>query len=60
MKYFGDVKKTNAVLPVWNDPIYKKEQLCTKTLLVPLQDTKSLTVTFPVPDQTKNPKSGVR
>lgn len=47
-------------MPIWNDPIYKEEQLATKTIVVPVKDIRILSVNFPIPDQSKYYESMVR
>ncbi|VVC34289.1 Hypothetical protein CINCED_3A004705 [Cinara cedri] len=54
---FGDIEKKNVDMPYWPDPIYKEEQLATKTIVVPVKDIRVLSVSFPIPDQTKFFKS---
>ncbi|XP_025191537.1 insulin-degrading enzyme-like [Melanaphis sacchari] len=54
---FGDIEKKNVEKPYWNDPIYKEEQLATKTVVVPVKDIRMLSVHFLIPDQSKYYKS---
>lgn len=56
---FGVIEKKDVDLPYWNDPIYKKEQLGTKTVVVPVKDIRLLFVVFLIPDQRKYYKSKV-
>ncbi|XP_060860075.1 insulin-degrading enzyme-like [Metopolophium dirhodum] len=48
---FKHIKKKNINLPTWTDPIYKKEQLATKTIVVPIKDIRQLIVNFLLKDQ---------
>jgi len=48
---FKHIKKKNINLPTWTDPIYKKEQLATKTIVVPVKDIRQLIVNFLLEDQ---------
>lgn len=48
---FKHIKKKNINLPTWTDPIYKKEQLATKTIVVPVKDIRQLIVNFLLKDQ---------
>lgn len=57
---FGDAEKKNVDKPYWPDPIYKEEQLGTKTVVVPVKDIRVLSVNFLIPDQTKYYKSLVK
>ncbi|XP_060867052.1 insulin-degrading enzyme isoform X2 [Metopolophium dirhodum] len=50
---FGDIKRKDVERPYWNDPIYKEEQLATKTVVVPVKDIRVLSVNFLIPDQSK-------
>lgn len=56
---FGDIEKKNVEMPHWTDPIYKEEQLASKTLVVPVKDIRALSVNFLIPDQSKYYKSMV-
>lgn len=56
---FGDIEKKNVNMPYWSDPIYKEEQLATKTVVVPVKDIRVLSVNFLIPDQSKYYKSMV-
>eukprot|EP00102_Acyrthosiphon_pisum_P023885 XP_016661095.1 PREDICTED: insulin-degrading enzyme-like [Acyrthosiphon pisum] len=48
---FKHIKNKNINLPTWTDPIYKKEQLATKTIVVPVKDIRQLIVNFLLKDQ---------
>lgn len=50
---FGNIEKKNIDMPIWTEPIYKEEQLATKTIVVPVKDIRILSVNFPIPDQSK-------
>lgn len=56
---FEDIKKKDVDMPSWNDPIYKKDQLATKTVVVPVKDIRLLYINFLIPDQSKYYKSKV-
>jgi insulysin len=56
---FGDIEKKNVDMPYWFDPIYKEEQLATKTVVFPVKDIRVLSITFPIPEQSKYYKSMV-
>lgn len=57
---FGDIKRKDVERPYWNDPIYKEEQLATKTVVVPVKDIRVLSVNFLIPDQSKYYRSMVK
>ncbi|KAL5238798.1 hypothetical protein ACI65C_006208 [Semiaphis heraclei] len=50
---FGDIEKKNVERPYWSDPIYKEEQLATKTVVVPVKDIRMMSVKFLIPDLRK-------
>jgi insulysin len=54
---FANIERKNVNMPYWTDPIYKEEQLATKTLVVPVKDIRILCLTFPIPEQSKYYKS---
>lgn len=56
---FGQIEKKKVTLPTWSRLIYKKEQLATKTVVVPLIDLKLLSIDFQIPDQKQFYKSMV-
>lgn len=56
---FKDIKKKNISLPSWTNPIYKEEQLATKTIVVPVKDIRALIINFLLKDQQPNYKSMV-
>jgi secreted Zn-dependent insulinase-like peptidase len=57
---FGDIEKKNVDKPYWKDPIYREEQLATKTVVVPVKDIRVLSVNFLIPDQSKYYRSMVK
>jgi len=57
---FGDIENKNVDMPYWNDPIYKKEQLATKTVVVPVKDIRVLSINFLIPEQSKYYRSMVK
>lgn len=54
---FGNIERKNVDKPYWTDPIYKEEQLATRTLVVPVKDIRVLCLRFPIPEQSKYYKS---
>jgi len=56
---FKDIKKKDISMPTWINPIYKKEQLATKTIVVPVKDIRKLHVDFLLKDQKPYYKSMV-
>jgi len=57
---FGDIERKDVERPYWSDPIYKDEQLATKTVVVPVKDIRVLSVNFLIPDQSKYYRSMVK
>jgi insulysin len=51
------IERKDVSMPIWIDPIYKEEQLATKTIVVPLKDIRRLYVHFLIADQLPYYKS---
>lgn len=45
--------------PLWSDQVYTRDQMMTKTYIVPLRDVRTMTLTFPTPDLLPYYKSSV-
>lgn len=58
-KFSGIASDQNVKAPRWDDAPYLSDQHASKTYIVPVKDTRSLTLTFPTPDLEKFYKSGV-
>lgn len=56
---FVHIKRKDIEMPLWVDPIYKEEQLATKTIVVPVKDARQLCINFLINDQKSNYKSMV-
>lgn len=48
---FKDIQKNDISLPSLIYPIYKEEQLATKTIVVPVKDIRKLIINFLLKDQ---------
>lgn len=59
IKYFSGIENKNVQLPVWSDKVYLDEQKMTKTFIVPIKDTRNLTISFQIPDMDEHFRSGV-
>lgn len=56
---FVNIERKDVEMPIWVDPIYKEEQLATKTIVVPVKDVRELYIDFLINDQQPNYKSMV-
>ncbi|KAF0762572.1 Uncharacterized protein FWK35_00007520 [Aphis craccivora] len=54
---FVHIERKDVEMPIWVDPIYKEEQLATKTIVVPVKDVRELFINFLINDQRLNYKS---
>lgn len=59
LKYFSEIENKNVELPKWSDEIYLDEQKATKLYVVPVKDTRNLTISFQMPDLDEFYKAGV-
>jgi len=57
---FVHIERKDVEMPIWVDPIYKEEQLATKTIVVPVKDVRELFINFLINDQRLNYKSMVK
>uniref|UniRef100_A0A1Q3FFH3 Insulin-degrading enzyme n=1 Tax=Culex tarsalis TaxID=7177 RepID=A0A1Q3FFH3_CULTA len=55
---FSDIENKNVTSPCWKDLPFKQEHLATKTTVVPVKDTRSLTITFQTEDLERYYKAG--
>uniref|UniRef100_A0A8D8HZA3 Insulin-degrading enzyme n=1 Tax=Culex pipiens TaxID=7175 RepID=A0A8D8HZA3_CULPI len=55
---FSDIENKNVTSPCWKDLPFKEEHLATKTTVVPVKDTRSLTITFQTEDLERYYKAG--
>ena len=47
---FSQIKNVNAILPQWNSHPFSNNYLKKQCFIVPIRDTRSLSITFPIPD----------
>ncbi|KAL7034103.1 hypothetical protein ACKWTF_007861 [Chironomus riparius] len=57
-KYFSGIENKNVALPVWSDKIFLDDQKMTKVFIVPIKDTRNLTISFQIPDMDEYFRSG--
>lgn len=55
---FSDIENKNVVSPSWKELPFSDDQLATKTLIVPVKDSRSLTITFQTEDLERYYKAG--
>lgn len=58
VQMFSDIENKNVESPSWKDLPYDHEQLATKTMVVPVKDSRSLTITFQTEDLERFYKAG--
>jgi insulysin len=59
IKYFSDIENKNVELPKWSDEVYLPDQKAVKVHIVPVKDSRSLTISFQIPDLDEYFRSGV-
>lgn len=58
VQMFSDIENKNVTSPRWKDLPFCEEHLATKTMVVPVKDTRSLTITFQTEDLERFYKAG--
>lgn len=56
---FGRIRNKNIDQPMWCNVIFKDNRFTTKTIVF-TKNTKSLNLSFPIPDQRENNKFKVK
>lgn len=56
---FSGIVNKNVEAPRWNDAPFLAEHQASKTSIVPVKDSRSLTISFPTGDLEKHYKSSV-
>jgi insulysin len=59
VKYFSGIENKNVELPKWSDDLYNDDQKNTKTYIVPVKDSRTLTISFQIPDLDEHFRCGV-
>lgn len=59
MKYFENIENKSVELPKWSDEVYLPDQKAVKVHIVPVKDSRSLTISFQIPDLDEYYRSGV-
>ncbi|XP_058058342.1 insulin-degrading enzyme [Anopheles bellator] len=58
IKMFAQIENKQVTPPTWPAMPYEEDQLATKLYIIPIKDTRSLTITFQMDDLEKYYKSG--
>jgi insulysin len=58
--FVDGIENKNVELPLWEDEVYMKDQMMTKTFIEPVMDVRSMTLSFPTPDLKRYYHSRVR
>lgn len=59
LRYFSTIENKNVELPKWSDKIYLDDQNAIKLMIVPVKDSRNLTISFQIPDLDEFFRSGV-
>lgn len=59
VKYFSDIENKSVEVPRWSDKIYLDDQKAVKLMIVPVKDSRNLTISFQIPDLDEHFRSGV-
>lgn len=59
VKYFSDIENKSVEVPRWTDEIYTDDQKAIKLFIVPVKDSRNLTISFQIPDLDEFYKAGV-
>lgn len=59
IKHFADIENKNVETPKWDDKVYLDDQQTIKLMIVPVKDSRNLTISFQIPDQDEFYKCGV-
>lgn len=58
LKYFSEIENKNVKLPEWSDKVYLEDQQRVRTYITPVKDTRTLTISFQIPDYDEHFRSG--
>lgn len=58
LKYFANIENKNVELPKWSDKVFLEDQHHTKLYILPIKDTRNLTISFQIPDYDEYFRSG--
>lgn len=56
---FNEIKTNDSLAPEWNSNPFTTDYLRKQTFIVPIRDSRSLKITFPIPDLVPHYKSQV-
>lgn len=48
--FLDGIENKCVEMPLWEDEVYMKDQMMTKTFIEPVMDVRSMTLSFPTPD----------
>lgn len=60
LKHFSAIENKYVELPKWSDNVYLDDQTAIKLMIVPVKDSRNLTISFQIPDLVEHFRSGVR
>lgn len=59
LKYFSEIENKIVEVPKWSDDIYLDDQKAIKLMIVPVKDSRNLTISFQIPDLDEYFRCGV-
>lgn len=59
LERFSNIENKNVEVPKWSDKIYLEDQKAVKLFIVPVKDSRNLTISFQIPDLDEHFRSGV-
>lgn len=59
LKYFSEIENKIVEVPKWSDDIYLDDQKAIKLMIVPVKDSRNLTISFQIPDLDEHFRCGV-
>lgn len=58
--FLSGIENKKVEMPLWQDEVFMRDQMLTKTFIEPIMDVRSMTLSFPTPDLKDYYKSRVR
>lgn len=59
VELFTEIQNKNVDVPKWSDSIYLEDQKAIKLFIVPVKDSRNLTISFQIPDLDEYFRCGV-
>lgn len=59
LELFSNIENKNVDVPEWSETIYLQDQKAVKLFIVPVKDSRNLTISFQISDLNQYFRSGV-